>query len=88
MILATTFKSKGREYSLSLDTDNADRNYDDENYAEWFIKSDDGRILEVTVWKDELGRFTNDGTVEVYENEGEFEDNLLLDKKYIKLGRG
>lgn len=88
MILATTFKSKGREYSLSLDTDKPDRNYDDENYAEWFIKSDDGRILEVTVWKDELGRFTNDGTVEVYENEGEFEDNLLLDKKGIKLGRG
>lgn len=88
MILATTFKSKRREYSLSLDTDKADRNYDDENYAEWFIKADDGRILEVTVWKDELGRFTNDGTVEVYENEGEFEDNLLLDKKGIKLGRG
>lgn len=88
MILATIFKSKGREYSLSLDTDKADRNYDDENYAEWFIKSDDGRILEVTVWKDGFGRFTNDGMVEVYENEGEFEDNLLLDKKYIKLGRG
>ena len=85
MILKATFKSKGRVYSLSLDTDKADRNYDDENYAEWFITADDKRILEITVWKDALGRFTHDGTVEVYKNQGDFEDNMLLDKKYIKL---
>lgn len=85
MILTTTFKSKGREYSLSLDTDKADRNYDDENYAEWFITASDGRILEITVWKDAQGRFTHDGTAEVYKNKGDFEDNMLLDKKEIKI---
>lgn len=85
MILTTNFKSKGKKYSLFLDTGKPDRNYDDESYAEWFITAEDGRILDVTVWKDWQGRFTNDGTVEVYENEGAFEDGMLLDKKAIKL---
>ena len=85
MILKTEFKSKGREYSLLLDTDNPDRNYEDENYAEWFVTADDGRILEVTVWKDAQGRFTHDGTAEVYKNKGDFEDYMLLDKKEIKI---
>ena len=85
MILTATIKVKGREYSLSLDTDKADHNYEDENYAEWFIHPKDGRILEVTVWKDNKGRFTHDGIVEVYENQGDFEDGMLLDKKNIRL---
>ena len=85
MILTTAFKSKGREYTLSLDTDKADRNYEDENYAEWFITTEDERILEVTVWKDEQDRFTNDGMVEVYKNKSDFEDGMLLDKKSIRL---
>lgn len=85
MILTTTFKVKGREYSLSLDTDKADRDYEDENYAEWFVTAEDKRILEVTVWKDTHGDFTSDGIVEVFKNRREFEDNLLLDKKSIKV---
>lgn len=84
-ILTTTFKVKGREYSLSLDTDKADRDYEDENYAEWFVTAEDKRILEVTVWKDTHGDFTSDGIVEVFKNRREFEDNLLLDKKSIKV---
>jgi len=84
MILTATFKSKGREYFLSLDTDKPDRNYDDENYAEWFITAENKHILEVTVWKDSHGRFTKDGTVEIYANMGEFEDDKLLDKKSIR----
>lgn len=88
MILTTAFKSKGREYTLSLDTDKADRNYNDENFAEWFITADDKRILEITVWKDEQGRFTTDGTAEVYKNQGDFEDNMLLDKKEIRIRIG
>ena len=83
--LTARFRSKGREYSLSLDAACPDRNYDDENYAEWFVKAEDGRILEVTVWKDGLGWFTQDGTAEVYADKGAFEDGLLLDKKHIKL---
>lgn len=85
MILTTVFKSKGREYSLSLDTEKPDRNYEDENYAEWFITTEDERILEVTVWKDAQGTFTSDGTVEVYKNKSDFEDGRLLDKKSIRL---
>ena len=88
MILTTAFKSNGRGYSLSLDTDKADRNYNDENFAEWFITADDKRILEITVWKDEQGRFTTDGTAEVYKNQGDFEDNMLLDKKEIRIRIG
>ena len=85
MILTATFKSKGRAYSLSLDTEKPDRNYEDENYAEWFVTANDGRVLDVTVWKDEQGRFTNDGIVEVYKNYGAFEDGTFLDKKSIKV---
>ena len=85
MKLTANFKSKGGVYSLSLNTDKPDRNYDDENYAEWFVTADDGRILDVTVWKDGSGRLTNDGTVEVYADNGDFEDGLLLDEKPIKL---
>lgn len=85
MILTTVFKSKGREYSLSLDTEKPDRNYEDENYAEWFVTGNDKRILEVTVWKDVAGRFTTDGVVEVYKNKSDFEDGQLLDKKSIRL---
>ncbi len=85
MILTATFKSKGKKYSLSLDTDRPDRNYEDENYAEWFVTADDGRILEVTVWKDANGLFTSDGTVEVYSSNSAFEDGFLLDKKYVRL---
>ena len=88
MILTTAFKSNGRGYSLSLDTDKADRNYNDENFAEWFITADDKRILEITVWKDEQGRFTTNGTAEVYKNQGDFEDNMLLDKKEIRIRIG
>lgn len=85
MILTATFKSKGREYSLSLDTEKPDRNYDDENYAEWFITAQDNRILDVTVWKDCKNQFTKDATVEVYKNAGDFEDDLVLDKKNLRL---
>ena len=88
MILTATFKSKGREYSLSLDTKKPGRNYEDENYAEWFVTAKDKRILEVTVWKDDSGNFTDDATVEVYANKGVFEDGLLLDRKHIKVRKG
>lgn len=85
MILTTAFKSKGTEYTLSLDTEKADRNYDDENYAEWFVPTDDGRVLDVFVWQDGCGRFTTDGIVEVYKDMGDFEDGMLLDKKGIRI---
>lgn len=85
MKLQTKFRIKGREHSLLLDTENPDRNYDDENYAEWFVTAEDGRVLEITVWKNEDGSFTCDGTVEAYKNKGDFEDGRLLDKKSIRL---
>lgn len=85
MILTATLKSKGRVYSLSLDTDKPDRDYDDENYAEWFVTAEDGRVIDVTVWKDNNGALTKDATVEIYKNRNEFCSNLLLDKKQIKL---
>ena len=72
MILTSTIKVKGKAYELSLDTLKADRNYEDENFAEWFIHPKNGCIIEVTVWKDNESRFTNDGTVEVYKNQGDF----------------
>lgn len=85
MILTTTFKSKGRGHSLSLDTEKADRNEADENYAEWLVKTENWRVILITVWKDALGRFTDDGTAEVYRDMGDYRDGMLLDKKNIKL---
>lgn len=85
MKLTATFKSKGIEHTIFLNTEFPDRNYDDENYAEWFITAEDKRVLEVTVWKDARGAFTTDGTVEVYKDIAHFEDGDLLDKKSIKL---
>ena len=84
MILHATVRIKGRSYDLSLDTDKTDRNYADENYAEWYVTCADGRILEITVWKDGIGRFTRDCVVEAYRNKGDFEDGKLLDVKRIK----
>ena len=81
--MVTSVKSKGKVYSLSIDQSKPDRNYDDENYAEWFIEQD-GRIFDVTVWKGADGQLTNDATVEVYTNQGDFEDGNLLDKKNVK----
>ena len=85
MALQTKFRIKGQEYSLSLDTTKPDRNYDDENYAEWFISAEDGRLLEITVWKNLDGSFSHDGTVEAYKNEGDFQNGMLLDMKKIKI---
>ena len=85
MILQTTFRSKGGTYPLTLDAEKADRNYDDENYREWFVTADDGRILDITVWEDESGCVTKDGMAEVYASQGDFEEGLLLNKKSISL---
>ena len=85
MMLQAKFRIKGQDYSLSIDTAKPDRNYDDENYAEWFVTAEDGRILEITVWKNTDGCFSNDGIVEAYRNNGDFEDGKLFDKKSIKL---
>lgn len=85
MVIQTEFRIKGQAYSLLLDTENPDHNYDDENYAEWFVTAEDGRIMEITVWKNMDGSFTHDGIVEAYRNKHDFEDGLLLDKKIIKL---
>ena len=85
MALTTTIKVKGREYSLSLHEKDARCNSDDENFAEWVVFTDDKRVLEVTVWKDGLGRFTSDGIVEVYKNKTDYNNGLLLDKKKIKV---
>lgn len=85
MALQTKFRIKGQEHSLLLDTEKPYRNYDDENFAEWFVTAEDGRVLEITVWKNTDGNFSNEGIVEAYKNRGDFEDGRLLDKKSIKV---
>ena len=85
MALQTKFRIKGKEYHLALDTTRPDRNYSDENFSEWFVTAEDGRVLEVTVWKDKDGSYSNDGEVEAFKNRNDFEDGLLLDIKHIKL---
>ncbi len=85
MTLHTKFRIKGQGYSLLLDTTRPDRNYDDENYAEWFVTAEDGRILEITVWQNPDGSFSGDGTVEAYMNRNDFNNGMLLDKKNIRL---
>ena len=72
-MLNTTFRIGGRDYSLSLDPRLADRSYPDENYAEWLVR-DGRRVIEVTAWKDDKGKFT-DGLAELYEDMGCFEDD-------------
>ena len=85
MALQTKFKIKGQEHSLLLDTEKPYRNYDDENFAEWFVTAENRRVLEITVWKNTDGRFTCDGTVEAYKNRSDFNRGMLLDKKSIKV---
>ena len=85
MILTAIFKIRGREYSIALDTTTPVRCLDDENYAEWIITADDGRVLEVTVWKLPDGRFSNDGIVEIFGNWSDYRNGLLQDKKSIKI---
>ena len=84
-MFTTTFKIRGREYSLALDTAAPDRCLDDENYAEWIVTNDDGRVLEITVWKLPDGRFSNDGIVEIFGNWSDYRNGLLQDKKTIKI---
>ena len=85
MTLQTIFRIKGHGYTMLLDTTKTDRNYEDENYAEWFVSAEDGRIFEITVWKNPDGSFSHDGIVEAYKDRSDFNDGMLLDKKSIRL---
>ena len=85
MVLETSFRVRGRECSLALDIATPVRCLNDENYAEWIVTADDGRVLEVTVWKLPDGSFSNDGIMEIFGNWSDYRNGLLQDKKSIKI---
>ena len=78
---------KGKAYSLPIDAAQPHRDKEDENYAEWVVTAADGRVFEVTVWKDGNGVLTDDASVEVYDNEDDRADRMLLDKRTARMSR-
>lgn len=90
MKVRTKFRAFNRTYIFNLDTDKLDRNYGDEGYGYW-IKERDGYFFEIDIYKkwdkeDNCERFTDEGLVIMYANQGDFEDARecgLLDIKFI-----
>ena len=67
---------------FDLDTDKLDRNYEDEDYAYWIVQDYRGYVHEVTIDKDNDGRFLFTGRDYVWFDLGDFEDGRDADKSF------
>lgn len=72
MKVKTKFTALEKDYEFILDTENLTRNYEDEDYAYWVEESDDGRLFEINIDK-ENGEFVLEGSVVCFYDKHEFE---------------
>ena len=63
----------------TLDTNELDRNYSDEEYAYWLVKDKKGYMHEINIFKDDDGNFTTDGYHYMWYKYGDFEDGAFAD---------
>lgn len=74
MKVKTKFTALEKDYEFVLDTENLTRNYEDEWYAYWVEESDDGRVFEINIEKED-GKFVLEGDVVCFYDQGDFEDD-------------
>lgn len=85
MIYTTIFNIGGRKYLLDLDTEKADRNYEDEDYMEWFVTFPDGIVLDITMGKLAAYPQVHEASLEIYNSMGAFEDDQPTEARIISL---